>query len=200
MLSLRWPPAARADRHWAKDTIPSVLRVNLARSPTSRTGPESTKGRFSRAGPAPWLRASGAGLQRRRNEGIVFRRLRTALLRRQALKRTVPPRLASSGQMRGVQPLTAKKPSDLARPSLRRRAGALPRSRPESLGKISDQLATPTMPTRCTHSMRTCEEPARSRHRGCRAGEASGPVANRRVHHSRSRFRGKRPRGPLPVG
>ena len=43
-------------------------------------------------------------------------RFRTALVRRQALKRTVTPGLAPSGQMRGVQPLTAKEPSDLARP------------------------------------------------------------------------------------
>ena len=48
-------------------------------------------------------------------EGVVLGRFRAALLRRQTLERAVTPRLAPSGQVRGVQALTAKQPSDLAR-------------------------------------------------------------------------------------
>ena len=44
-------------------------------------------------------------------EGVVLGRFRAALLRRQALKRPTAPR----GQMRSVQTLTAKQPSDHAR-------------------------------------------------------------------------------------
>ena len=48
-------------------------------------------------------------------EGVVLGRFRATLLRRQALRRAAPARLAPCGQMRGVQTLTAKQPSHLAR-------------------------------------------------------------------------------------
>ena len=48
-------------------------------------------------------------------EGVALGRLRPPLVRRQALKRAATPGIAPSGQMRGVQPLTAREPPDLAR-------------------------------------------------------------------------------------
>ena len=61
-------------------------------------------------------------------------------------------------------------------------------------------LSTPMKQNRYYRSIRTREEPARNRRKGCRDGEVSVPVACRRVRRSRSRRVRTWPPDPLPPG